>query len=165
MTDKGYSLIRFGNVCEVDPAKGYARVEFDEDGITSALLPVCVAGALDNKYFAMPAVNEQVVCIMDDRCEQGAIIGALYSAKDAPQGFGAGISGVIYSDGSKLVYDENTGKWTMQGQSSDSIGQILSDLMDQMLLETHPTGTGPSGPPVNAGAYSAIKTRINALFG
>jgi phage baseplate assembly protein V len=160
MTDKGYGLLRFGNICDVDASRGYARVEFDEDGITSAFLPVLVAGALQNKYFAMPAVNEQVVCIMDENCEQGVILGALYSKPNPPTGFGQGVSGVIYDDGGQFTYK---GKFTFSN-AVQSLASILSDLMDAHIAETHTTPSGPSGPPINLATYQAIKTRLDLLL-
>ena len=160
MTDKGYGLLRFGNICDVDASRAYCRVEFDEDGITSAFLPILVAGALENKYFSMPAINEQVVCLMDENCEQGVILGALYSQADKPTGFAEGDSGVIYSDGGKFTYN---GKYTLSN-AVESLASILSDLMDAHIAETHTTGTGPSGPPINLASYQAIKTRLDLLL-
>lgn len=47
---------------------------------------------------------------------------------------------------------------------NESLKTILTDLIDAILQETHPTGTGPSGPPINAAAYTAIKQRLPNLF-
>ena len=160
MTDKGYGLLRFGNICDVDASRAYCRVEFDEDGITSAFLPVLVAGASENKYFSMPAINEQVVCLMDEHCEQGVILGALYSIPNPPTGFTEGTSGVIYEDGGKNSYN---GKYTLSN-AVQSLAVILADLMDAHIAETHTTPSGPSGPPINLATYTAIKTRLDLLL-
>jgi phage baseplate assembly protein V len=176
---RGYGLLRFGNVCDVDAERGYVRVELDEDGITTHWLPVVVAGTKADKYFSMPAVNEQVVCLMDENCEEGVVIGALYSSVDTPTGFGEGKAGVVFEDGSKVVYDKDSKTLTIKTEAkivieattsisiknaSQSIKTILSDLIDAILEETHGTGTGPSTPPINAAQYTAIQERINQLF-
>lgn len=49
-------------------------------------------------------------------------------------------------------------------KGGESLKAILSDLVDAILAETHPTSTGPSGTPINASQYNAIKTRLNQLF-
>jgi len=176
---KGYALLRFGNVCDADASRGYVRVELDEDGITTHWLPVVFPGAKLDKHFAMPAINEQVVCLMDENCEEGAVIGALYSAVDTPAGFGEGKAGVIFDDGSRIVYDKATKTLTIKTEAkvvieakslvsikteTQSLKAILSDLIDAILAETHPTGTGPSGTPLNFAQYTAIKTRISSLL-
>lgn len=176
---KGYALLRFGNVCDVDASRGYVRVELDEDGITTHWLPLVFPGTKADKYFAMPAVNEQVVCLMDENCEEGAVIGALYSTVDTPTGFGEGKAGVIFEDGTKVVYDKATKTLTLQTEAkvvieaaslitiktqAESLKAILSDLIDAILAETHPTGTGPSGTPLNFAQYTAIKARISSLL-
>lgn len=49
-------------------------------------------------------------------------------------------------------------------RSAESLKKIISNLIDQINTITVPTGTGPSGVPVNATAFSAIKTRLDNLF-
>lgn len=39
--------------------------------------------------------------------------------------------------------------------------QILEELIDAILQETHPTGSGPSGTPVNAAAFKIIKNKLS----
>lgn len=46
----------------------------------------------------------------------------------------------------------------------ESLKQILSDLLDAINQITVPTGTGPSGTPVNAVAFSQIKKRLNNIL-
>ena len=156
-------MLRFGNVCDLDASRGYARVEFDEDGITSAFIPVMVANAKENKYFALPAINEQVVCLMDEQCEQGVILGALYSQIDAPTGFSPTQRGAIFESGALSVYDSASDKFSI-ANAVQNLALILSDLMDAHIAETHTTGTGPSGPPINLATYQGIKARLGLLF-
>lgn len=175
----GYSILRFGYICELDAAKGYARVELDEDDITTAFLPIAFPAALQAKYYSMPAINEQVAVLMDHNAEQGVILGALYSSKTKPDGFDDGDAGVIFADGSKVFYDASAGKLTIEtgalveikgaskvaiSNASDSLKSVLSDLLDAILAETHGTASGPTTTPINSAQYSAIKARINALL-
>jgi len=39
---------------------------------------------------------------------------------------------------------------------------LLSDLLDADIVHTHPTGVGPSGPPLNAATYTALKATVTA---
>jgi len=49
-------------------------------------------------------------------------------------------------------------------RGGESLSAILSDLITQIMAETHPTAMGPSGPPLNTAAYNAIKLRIPNLL-
>lgn len=196
MENKGYAIQRFGTVCDIDHERGYVRVEFTEDAITSHWLPVLVPSARDNKYFAMPAINEQVYCLLDENCEEGAVIGSLYSDVDKPEGFGESVSGVVFSDGSSVKFDTETGTLTVSTTgavvvesaesvsiqtetatvevaekvsirtATDDLKSILVALVDAMVLETHVSAApgSPTGPPLNAAQYIAIKTRLQALL-
>lgn len=46
----------------------------------------------------------------------------------------------------------------------DKLVSILTDLIDAILKETHPTGTGPSGPPINSADYIKIKTKLKTIL-
>lgn len=37
---------------------------------------------------------------------------------------------------------------------------LMTDILDAIILHTHPTGVGPSGPPLNAATFSAQKTTV-----
>ena len=74
-----------GIVKEIDPARGRARVEFqDEDGNISFWLNVNQQAAAANKSYWMPDVGAQVNCLLDWDGEDGCIIGSLYSQADPP---------------------------------------------------------------------------------
>jgi hypothetical protein len=48
------------------------------------------------------------------------------------------------------------------------LGQTLFDLLDQLLQalqqETHPTPTGPSGPPINQAQYAQIQSQLQTIL-
>ncbi|WP_066836481.1 hypothetical protein [Rufibacter ruber] len=47
---------------------------------------------------------------------------------------------------------------------NESLKMILSDFLDAITQLTVPTPTGPSGVPVNAAAFTQIKTRLEKIF-
>jgi len=42
--------------------------------------------------------------------------------------------------------------------------EILKELIDALVAETHPTPSGPSGPPVNAATYNQIKGKLDTIL-
>jgi len=40
----------------------------------------------------------------------------------------------------------------------ETLQTLISTLLDKLIAHTHPTGVGPSGPPVNVADFTAIKT-------
>jgi phage baseplate assembly protein V len=59
------------------------RVTFpDRDQMQSWWLPVILPKTQNDKAYWIPDIGEQVVCLMDAHDEDGAVIGAIYSAAD-----------------------------------------------------------------------------------
>jgi len=173
------NMLKFGNICDIDAAAGLARVQFDDDGVTSAWLPIAFPNTLQNKYAWAFDVNEHVACLMDDEAENGVIIGAIYSKAEQPDDGDADKVRVVFSDGASVEYDRAASKLAVKvgtteldvtedgftvKRGSETLKAILTDLINAILAETHPTGTGPSGTPINAATYTAIKNRIPNLF-
>jgi hypothetical protein len=52
---------------------------------------------------------------------------------------------------------DTTGDWL------NNLLQNLIDLLSALTTEIHPTGTGPSGPPINAPQYASISGKIQGL--
>lgn len=77
-------MLKFGFISEVDISKGLARVKFSDADIVSSWLPIIVSVAKADKISIPLSINEQVSCLMDDNCEYGVILGALYSEKVLP---------------------------------------------------------------------------------
>ena len=78
-------MLRFGIVTQIDAINVLARVNFGDDDLTSFWLPVIQTKTLKDKFYVMPDVGEQVVCLMDENSEDGVILGAIYSAEDKPK--------------------------------------------------------------------------------
>lgn len=106
-------MLRFGNITEVDPAKGYARVTFTDDGIVSDWLQFLVLGAIKDNFSHTFSINEQVACLMDERSEEGVILGAIFNDKTPPNNAGDGIFRVKFEDDSVIEYNRNSHEYTL----------------------------------------------------
>jgi phage baseplate assembly protein V len=173
-------MIRFGKIAEVDADRCLVRVEFDDDGLVTGFLPVLQPKTQKDKFYYVPDPDEHVACLMDEHAENGVVLGAIYSEAETPGATkGADKVGVAYESGDAIEYDRaaqrlrvKTGETEFvvakEGptvkKGGESLKAILSDLIDAILSETHPTGTGPSGTPINAAQYNDIKTRVSNFF-
>jgi phage baseplate assembly protein V len=105
--------IKFGAVSEIDAAKGLARVTFgDNEAMQSWWLHVLAANTQDNKAYAMPDIGEGVACLVDDHCENGVILGAVYSQVDGPPVADSNKVHMSFKDGTWLEYDREQHKLT-----------------------------------------------------
>lgn len=174
-------MLRFGNICDIDAAKGLARVQFDDDNITSAWLPILTNGSGGNKFTHAFDVNEQVACLMDQQSENGVILGALYSQDEVPPVTSADIVAVKFADDTLVKYDRAAHKLSVVigttemevgtagfkiKRGAETIKAVLSDLLDQLVAETHISAApgSPTSAPVNLAQYTAIKARVANLF-
>lgn len=99
--------LKYGIVTEVK--KGFAKVAFNDEDIVTDFLPMLVRKSMKDKDSWPLDVNEQVVCIMDEYCESGVIIGAIYSDEDAPDGGeGPGKFRKKFEDGTVIEYDKGS---------------------------------------------------------
>ena len=106
-------MLRFGNITEVQPESGYARVTFTDDGIVSDWLQVVTLGAIKDKFSCTLSINEQVACLMDEHSEEGVILGALFNEKSKPNGCGNGIFRVKFDDDSVIEYNRNSHEYNL----------------------------------------------------
>lgn len=182
-------MLRFGNITEIDAEKGRARVHFEEDDIVSDWLPMVVKSSRDNKHESWYDVGDFVSCLMDKNVEDGVIIGAIYDDNNLPPIGNKDIEAKTFSDGTVVQYDRSSHTYSIElgeggsaivksgttehkitesghtvKRGSETVKKILEDLIDAILAETHPTAVGPTGPPINAAVYQAIKARIPTLF-
>ncbi len=80
-----HPAFRVGLVSAQNPATGQVRVTFpDRNQLQSYWLGVLVTKSQNDKAYWMPDLGEQVVCLMDEHDEDGAVLGALYSTVDTP---------------------------------------------------------------------------------
>lgn len=172
-------MLRFGTIKEFDNQKYLAKVLFDEDGIESGWLQVLTRGSQDVKDEFPMDKGAMVACITDQYMERGVVLGCAYNDKDETDAGASDIFQILYSDGSIEKYDQRGHVKTFKienaelvisrdgfavKRSSETLKKIISDLIDQIKLLTVTTPNGPSGTPINATAFTAIKNRLPNLF-
>jgi phage baseplate assembly protein V len=99
-------MYRVGIVKVQDVANARVRVAFpDRDQMESWWLSVIFAKTQNDKMYWMPDVGEQVVCVMDENDEDGAVLGAIYSSVDRPPVANADKLHWTSKDGALFEYD------------------------------------------------------------
>ncbi|HZO81119.1 MAG TPA: phage baseplate assembly protein V [Candidatus Binataceae bacterium] len=99
-------MFRVGLVRQQDVQGARVRVAFpDRDQMLSYWLPIVAFKTQDDKGYWMPDLGEQVVCLMDERDEAGAVLGAIYSTADTPPVHSADKFHVAFKDGASFEYD------------------------------------------------------------
>jgi len=106
-------MLRFGHITEIEPSKCYARVTFMDDGIVSAPLQIVTMGALNNKFFHMFDINEQVAVLMDEDSVEGVILGAVFNDDTNPDGGDKDVFRVKFSDDSFIDYNRATHEYNV----------------------------------------------------
>ena len=171
--------LRWGVISKFDAEKYLAKVNFEEDNLVSGWLQVLTPSTQDTKIESPVEVGSMVCCLTDEYMERGVILGSAYNETDTADAKNKDKYQVKYSDGSIEQYDQSAHKqsWTIQNteliltrngftikKSSESLKKIISDLIDKIVLLTVTTPNGPSGTPINAADFTAIKSRLPNLF-
>lgn len=180
-------ILKFGKITEVDAAKGLARVTFEEnDNLTTRFLPMAMPKTAQDKFIIPYDIDEHVYCIMDENCEDGVIAGAVYDTGNMPDGGAAGKVRVKFVPNMVIEYNRETSTLSIEGgdfvkvkmgtsefivndgflikKGSETLKQIVDDLITQIKAIIVPTNVGPSGNPINGAAFDAIKTRADNLL-
>lgn len=156
----------------------------------SEMLPVLVKQSVGNRDYWMPTIGDQVLCIFPTGVGgAGFVLGSFYSdEEEIPEGAEAeGVRMVEFEDGTRIEYDTEASRLRvlvgeleteftaehvrMGGEDADQpfvrgtdLKTLLSALIDLVVAHTHPTGVGPSGPPVNATSITAKKNDIDGTL-
>lgn len=158
-----------------------ARVKFAEDGIVSPWLAIGVPFTKDDKAYYLPNVDEQVAVILDEANKTGIVVCSIFSKVDKPSDNlkGEGIMGIEFDNGDIIKYDKQARQFTLKlddttfsikqtgpalKKTNESLRTILSDILGQLQVETHPVSGANTLVPANAAAYAAIQQRINTFF-
>lgn len=115
-------MLRFGIISELGTGgnAGFARVSFDDTGIVSAWLSLPSATTKTAKHWQPMEVNTQVACLMDEVCEQGAIVMALWSFTDTPPEWAnENTTGIQYADGTQIYYDAESKRLTVSAPDAE----------------------------------------------
>lgn len=103
--------MKIGIVSAIDPAKCAVRVKFpDNDEVLSYWLPVVQPKTLKDRFYFMPDVDEQVVCLLDEHGEAGVVLGAIYSDADPVPVNDPDKFHTAFQDGTVLEYDRKEHK-------------------------------------------------------
>lgn len=167
---------RTGIVSQVDAATHRVRVRWPaQDNVESQWLAVAVPAAFEARSFALPRVGEQVVALLDERAEDGVVVGSVYSAADPPPAVGPTVRRAEWPDGAAVEYDPTTqrmritlpagGTLELAGAASaialaTRVESELAAIQTALDSHTHPAGAlvaPPLGGPVTGmtGAASA----------
>jgi phage baseplate assembly protein gpV len=184
-------MIKFAEVKSRNLEKGTVRVTFKEDDdLESYDLPVLQMSTQASKALALPDVGEQVAVSMDKNMVDGCVLGCLYNDTDAAPSGGSVVDGyyikmaggtVIRLSKADKVFEIGDGDSTFVkgtdgalevksdspmviASSAESLGPLIQELIDEIKLLTVPTGTGPSGTPINAPQFTALATRFESLL-
>lgn len=135
-------MLRFGNITEIDAAKGRARVHFEEDDIVSDWLPMVVKSSRENKHESWYDVGDFVACMMDKNVEDGVIVGAIYDDNNAPPIGNKDVEAKTFSDGTVIKYDRSSSTLTVEcvGDVSVQCVNATVSASGQVTVDT-PTAT------------------------
>lgn len=104
-------MIRFGTVSIVNNKKGTVKVTFQDLGTHSEELIVCQGRTTGTKEYKMPVVGENGLCLIVDNGNSGYYLGSGFSlANPVPEGADEGKDIKVYSDGTRIEYDEKTSR-------------------------------------------------------
>ncbi|MFZ1418297.1 MAG: phage baseplate assembly protein V [Burkholderiaceae bacterium] len=128
---------QIGIVAECDDSKHAVRVRLPalEDMLTD-WLPVIVANAGSNRFYALPDPNEQVVCMLDARGEGGVVLGAIYNSADPTPASNRDIWCKQFTNGTRVEHNRATGQVTV-----DTPGNVLIKAGGKVTIDCAETET------------------------
>jgi len=118
-------VLKFGIVTAINPLKAQARVRFSDDEMQSWWLPVLQAKTLKDKFYSMVDVGELVACLVDENCEDGVILGAIYSSVDACPAISENQTMIRFEDRSLFEFNKETGVLTICCSKVNFMADIL----------------------------------------
>lgn len=114
MHDFGATL-QFGVVAAVDDAAHCVRVSLPAlEGMQTDWLPVVSLGAGGNRFYALPDIGEQAVCLLDARGEGGVCLGVVYNAVDTAPASSRDIWMKRFRNGTVISHDRRNGQVTVE---------------------------------------------------
>jgi len=117
------NAFRVGIVITHDPARCRVRVAFpDRDQMASWWLPIVVPKTQNDKAYYLPDIGEQVVCLMDEYDEDGAVLGSIYSSVDQPPS-NLSVNNLHWTsqDGASFDYDRSSHQLNVSGPAGATI--------------------------------------------
>jgi len=143
------NLIRYGKVSSVNPAKHTVRVVFaDKNNTVSHDLPVLTPGTLKNKFYCMPDIGEDVVCIfLPNGMQRGFVIGSFYPLTLALPVISADKTNITFPDETVIEYDRTSHTMNISVKGDITINAISGDvIVNGVSLVNHTHGGIVPGP-------------------
>ncbi|WP_019561753.1 phage baseplate assembly protein V [Caldimonas manganoxidans] len=107
--DEAGVTLRWGFVTAIDETNHTVRVWLPDLELETWWLQVPTAGSRCDKHYALPDIDEHVVCLLDRRGEVGVVLGSVFGQRDAvPVTGGADRHHIRYRDGTTIDYDRRT---------------------------------------------------------
>jgi phage baseplate assembly protein V len=147
-------MLKFGIISEIDPAKGLARVFFEEDQFVSAWLKMGVPRSGTDKFSFPYSVNEHVYCLMDENLEYGVVAGAVYDESNVPEGAAEGVLRWQFRDGSAISYDSNSRTLNLDIQGEINISCEKASIQSSGAVKVEATEV----------SITATKTKIDGIL-
>jgi phage baseplate assembly protein V len=121
-------LFRVGLVNAQDVANCRVRVTFpDRNQMQSWWLPIIRQGTQNDKDYWIPDLGEQVVCLMDEHEEDGAVFGSIFSSADTtPNGATADTRILSPKDGAVFSYNRSTHTLTVSIPSNGMLNLTVN---------------------------------------
>lgn len=125
------NVVKVGQVSSINPAEGTCKVVFPaSDGMVSHDLAIIYPCTQDIKFYWMPDVGSQVLCVFDpEGLENGYVLGCFYSSEDKPPVTDPNKTHIKYKDGTTIDYDMKQKKLTVV-----SVGSVDVTATEQIKL-------------------------------
>ena len=159
---------RRGIVKQVDAAAFKARVQLpDEDGILTDWLPVLAVCALGARLRALPRLESQVVVLLDEHGEDGAVLGGVYSQADPAPAGGALLVDLEMEDGTRITLDPDASLVAVDtpGTLTAKAGQAATLEAPAITLKGPVTIEGTLAVTENATLQKALTVSNDATIG
>lgn len=102
-------MYRLGIVSAVDGDTHRVRVKFPSfDNVESKWLPVLARGSRVVKDVGLPVVDTQVACLLDERAEDGVVLGSVFSEVDPPPVVDEAVQRLEFGDGGLVEHNRDT---------------------------------------------------------
>lgn len=160
-------MLKFGYITELDMSNGMVRVHFTDEDIVSNPLPVSVPASKEDKYSFPFVINEHVCCLMDENCEFGVVIGAIYNQKIKPPQ-GSGNSSINISIGGQkleISVDRESGDLKIKSNGSVTVESPDVKVVGNLTVLGNVVAAGfagAGGAPMNATAGITSNEDIQA---
>lgn len=112
-------MLKFGKVTKIDAKKALVKVKFfGMDDIESNWLRILQQKTVEDQFYSMPDIDEQVVCLMEDSLNRGVVLGSIYSETVPPPVTDENIYYKKFQDGTEISYDRKSSSMIIKGEGS-----------------------------------------------